>query len=92
MPWWRDRSGSELWHDGTRMVRVTPPKNVRLVHMDGETVGCELFYVGQDEDGTHQWRVTADMSTMLLPGWRLECEELPPRTGLQLDIDPGRMR
>jgi hypothetical protein len=68
------------------------PQDVRIVHEDGSSTACEVVYVGDDEEGIHQWLVTAAVPTMegLVVG--VFGGKMPPRTRLlfrALDEEEG---
>lgn len=92
MKWWRRKKNADSV--------VTPgqpddaPVNPRLELLDGTTVKLEARYMGDDEDGTHQWRLfpasMADferMQNLRRPdGGSLKLDKLPARTAVEVAL------
>jgi hypothetical protein len=63
-----------------------PPENVRLVSPDGQTViPVELTYEGE-QDGMYVW-IAVDTSAHIKPGWHVQCDMLPAKTAIGIELD-----
>lgn len=63
-----------------------PPTNVRLVLANNQEVAVDTIYVGQDEEGMHQWEIVNAPTALRIVEMKIGV--LPARTAINL---PGEL-
>ena len=67
-------------------IRPDPPVNVRLVMANNQEVAVDTIYVGEDEEGMHQWEIVNAPTALRIVEMKIGV--LPARTVINL---PGEM-
>lgn len=68
----------------SRVKDMEPPRNVRIQHRDGTTTPCELVYLGEDEEGVHQWEAVTPVRVK--HGDRVRADQIPGRTAITVKV------
>ena len=63
-------------------LQPEPPVNVRLVLANNQEVPVDTVYVGQDEDGLHQWEIVNAPTALRI--MQMKIDRLPARTAISI--------
>lgn len=62
------------------------PQGARIEYADGRTTPLELRYVGQDDDGIHEWEIVTPIADVGQAGVSFAFDVFPARTSIRLPL------